>query len=1059
MKDLIQYFIRYHVAGNILIIAIVVFGLIGLKSTSSSYFPLVPVEKISVSVSYPGASPLEIEEGIVQKIEEELKGISGIDRVTSTSSENSGTITIELIKGVNINTILVEIKNAVDGINNYPSGMENPSVAKVESTRETLSFSISSNEMSLKHLKDFAKKIESDLLGLNGISQVELSGFPEEEIEVRVKEEVLRAYDLTIQDVANAISNTNFNSTGGKIKALKEDYSIRVKNKYYYANELENIIVKSSSDGALIRLQEVTDIVDQFSEDPNQTYVNGERAIVIDVKNTSEEDLLQSAKLVKTYLKSFEEKNKQLKIIILKDSSKTLEERTDLLITNGWQGILLVVLFLGIFLDRRIAFWVAFGLPVSFLGFFIFSNLLNVTINVLSLFGLIMVIGILVDDGIVIAENIYHHYEKGKSKIRAAMDGISEVLPSIVSAVLTTVVAFTTFFFVEGRLGYYFSEVSIVVITTLLVSLVEGVLLLPAHLTHSKALTRKHKMPLINAWAERFMERCKISYYEPVLRWVLKNRFITICSISALFLMTIGANQGGIIKFSFFPNVASEKATVTLEMPQGTSEKTTDSLITFIEKRAWEVSHSLDEEYFKSTPEKHAIKFVQKNIGPGTHKGTLKIFLLSNEERPFSSGMFSQRLREAVGDIYGVQTLTYDSGGHFGGSPISIALGSENRKNLNEAVSILKQSMISDPRLVDVKDDNPKGLKEIQITLKPNAYFLGFNLSSVSSQVRDGFFGREAQSFQRSKDEIKVWVRYNLEGRRSIKNLDDMELISPTTQKRVPFSTIANYTIRRGEVNINHTDAKRVITVSSDIGKSNETASDILIEIKKGILADILQKYPDIKVLLEGQARESQKVVSSAKKAMGPIFIIILLLISFTFRTYGKALLFIPIILFSMISVMWGHWLHGLPINILSMLGIVALIGVLVNDGLVFISKFNGKIKEGLSLNEAIIEAGKSRFRAIFLTTLTTVAGLTPLLFETSRNAQFLIPMAISVVYGIAFATVLTLILLPVLLSYENSVKRLFYWIWTGTWPEPRSIERATLEMKYEQIDLTKDEE
>jgi len=1059
VKKVISYFIKFPVAVNVLIFAFIIFGSIGVSSIKSSFFPLTDSKLIRINLIYPGASPAEMEEGVVLKIEDNLKGIVGVDRVTSVSQENSASISVETVKGKNIDVVLADVKNAVDRVPYFPSGMEPPIIAKVETTRQTISFTLSGGEIPLKTLKLYAREVENDLRAIEGISQVSISGFPEEEIAISVRENDLRAFNLSFQDVANAVSRTNILITGGNIKTSEEDYLIRASNRSYYGDELNNIIVRAEPNGNIIRLNDVADVKDTWSETPDRIFFNDKKAINITVSNTNSEDLIVSAEDVRQYIDKFNQQYDNVQLNVSSDSSITLNQRTELLVKNAAMGVALVLLFLAIFLNARLAFWVAIGIPISFFGMFIFAAQMGVTINVLSLFGMIIVIGILVDDGIVIGENIYHHYEKGKSPIRAAIDGTIEVLPPVVSALLTTMIAFATFFFLDGRIGEFFGEVSTVVILTLLVSMIEALIILPAHVAHSRALQREDRRPnkinaffiKLNQGADKYLVKFRDAFYVPYLRFFLKNKFLGFAIPIALFIFSIGALGGGIVGMSFFPRIASDTVSINLKMPQGTNEKITDSIISSIEDNVWMVNEDYDKADFNN---QSVVQNVIKRIGPGTSNASLTVNLLPGELRgELPSQEVTNKIRDLSGKVYGAESLTFGSGGNFGGSPVAVSLLGNNITELKAAKNELKAELIANPVLKDVSDNDPAGIKEIQIQLKDKANILGLNLQSVMSQVRSGFFGFQAQRFQRGQDEIRVWVRYKKEDRSSIKDLDDMWINTPSGSK-VPFSEIASYKIERGDVAINHLEGKREIQITSDLKSPDVSASDVLDDVKNRIMPEITSKYPTVSALYEGQNREASKTINSLK-LVGPIILILIyMVIAFTFRTYSQPLLLMILIPFSLIGVVFGHFVHGFMINILSWLGIIALIGIMVNDGLVLIGKFNGYLKEGMTYNEALVQAGKSRFRAIFLTSLTTIAGLAPLLLETSMQAQFLKPMAVSISYGIGIATVLTLVMLPLLLSVSNSIKVFIKWMVTGKEITKEEVERAIIESKYEDDDL-----
>ena len=1065
MKKIITYFIKYPVAVNVIIIAFFGFGILGAISMKSSFFPLVDSQLIRISLAYPGASPAEMEEGVVLKIEDNLKGIVGVERVTSVSRENSASVNVEVEKGKNIDVVLSDVKNAVNRVPSFPSGMEPPVIAKVENNRPTISFTLSGENVSLKALKQYARNVENDIRGIEGISQVAITGYPNEEIEIAVRENDLRAFDLSITEVANAVRNSNILITGGNIKTADEDYLIRASNRSYYGIELQNLIVRTEINGNIIRLKDVAELRDAWSENPDRLFYNGNLAIDITVSNTNNEDLISSADKIKEYIYKYNQVQQNIQLNITSDRSTTLNDRTWLLTKNAISGILLVLFFLALFLNLRLAFWVAFGLPISFLGMFIFAAQLGVTINVLSLFGMIIVIGILVDDGIVIGENIYHHYyDLGKSKIRAAIDGTVEVIPPIVSAILTTIIAFSTFFFVDGRIGSFFGEVSTIVLLTLSVSLIEALIILPAHIAHSKALDRKKLQnkeavktnkidgffKKINKKADTFLGKFRDGYYVPFLKFSLNNKVFIFCMFIASLLISVSALKGGVIKSSFFPRVASDRIQISLNMPQGTNESITDSLISSIEEKVWLVN----KEYTKKQTGNIAIvENIIRRVGPGSANGSLTVNLLPGEARDFSSPEITNAIQEKVGKVYGVESLVFGSGGNFGGSPVAISLLGNDIKELKAAKEELKQTLENNPLLKDVIDNDPAGIKEVRIVLKDNAYLLGLNLQTVMSQVRAGFFGFQAQRFQRGQDEIKVWVRYDKKDRSSIKNLDDMRIITPIGV-RVPFSEIATYIIERGDISINHLEGQREIQITADLKDLNASETDILENIKTNIMPEILSRYATVTPLYEGQKREANKTTDSLV-LIGPIILLLIyIVIAFTFRSYSQPILLIIMIPFSMIGVIWGHYIHNMAIGILSFLGIIALIGIMVNDGLVLIGKFNNFLKEGLKYDEALIKAGQSRFRAIFLTSLTTVAGLAPLIFEKSRQAQFLIPMAISIAYGIAIATILTLIMLPMMLSVSNAIKMRIKWLITGNEITKEEVERAIIESKFDQDEI-----
>ena len=1073
MRNIIAYFVKYPKAVNILVMFFIVFGVSGVLALKSSFFPLIDSKFISINATFPGASPQEVEEGVIYKIEENLKGVSGIVRVTSTSRENSGTILVETDEDFELDAILFEVKNAVDKVPSFPVDLEPIVITKVEEQQPTVIFSLTGKNIDLKSLKNVSKNIEKDIRNIEGISQVSVSGFPDEEIEISVTEEDLLRYNLSFDEVLNSVSRTNILVTGGNIKTDREEFLIRASNKNYYANELQNIIVRSSPDGKKIRLSDIAKIRDKFSETPVSSAVNNETAIILSVTSTNNEDMMDSANKINQYIDEFNNINSNLKLTPLKDYSIALRQRTNLLLENGGLGIFLVLIFLSLFLNIRLAFWVAFGLPISFLGMLIFAGEFDITINLMSLFGMIVVIGILVDDGIVIAENIFRHYEEGKTPEQAAVDGTMEVLPAIVSAIITTLIAFSTLLLLAGDVGNFFGEVAMIVILTLIVSLVEALIILPSHLAHSKALHKKDEiknnfvfrffkyMRGVNNKGFELMRWLRDKVYSPTLKFALKNRFLSFSGFIAALYLTVSSVFGGVIGVTFFPMIDSDAVTVDLKMPMGTNVKVTDSIISVIENHAIEIGKEFEEKYMQND-KRDLIEHIQKNIGSsadnmsmvkgfnsvgGSSTASLEIYLLDSENRPqdIRAPEMANLIRERTGEIIGVEKFVVDGGANFGGSPVAISLLSDNISELKNAKIELMQKLSLNPKLTDITSNDPEGIKEIDIKLNDNAYMLGLSYASVMKQVRAAFFGIEAQRFQRGEDEIRVWVRYDKKSRSLIKRLEEMRILAPNG-KRIPLSEIANYNIERGEVSINHLDGSREIQVNANLLDPTDSASDIVFSVQNTIIPPLKEKYPSLKVSFEGQYREANKTIESSKVIFPLALFLIFCTIGFIFRTYSQPFLLLLLIPFSLTTVAWGHLLHGFPINVISLLGIIALIGILVNDGLVLISKFNSNLREGMSFDDSIFNAGKERFRAIFLTSITTIAGLAPIILEKSFQAQLLKPMAISIAYGIGYATFLTLILLPILISFTNSLKVNFTWVLKGVKPNKRDVEAPIVE-------------
>lgn len=1028
-----------------MMIAALIFGAVAWNSLNSTFFPLIPERFIVINAIYPGASPEEIEEGVVNKIEENLKGVSGIDRYTSSSSENVATVTVEVLRDANSKEVLDDVENAVNQISSFPTGLEPVTVFLRENVTLSITFALQGENLSLAALKSAARDVEDELRKIDGISKVELVGLPEEEVEIAVNQKMMRAYDLSFEQIGQAVAASNLDITGGKIETATEELLIRARYKSYDPEDLLATVIKANPQGGKVLLSDVAEVRKQFNDAAATVELNGSTAVKVLINNTDSEDILVSAEDVKAFVADFNARQDVLSATVVNNRANLLSQRKALLIENGLIGVFLVLILLSLFLNFRVAFWVAAGLPISFFGMFILATYFGVTINVISLFGMIVVVGILVDDGIVVSENIYHHYEKGKNRIRAAVDGTMEVLPAVISAVLTTIIAFSTFFYIDGRAGDFFSEMSFIVIATLGVSLIEALIILPSHIGHSKALSLSYKKNYLERKLEAFLKRMREGFYRPVLDFALKYKFLTFSIAVAAFLITLGAMQGKLIRISYFPFIDRDNFAVSLKMPAGTREDVTISYLDKIREAALEVNDSLRDQIPGG---QDVIRMVELSTGPTTNEGSLDIILLNSEERIVSSTVVVNALRELTGPIYEAENLTFGTVGAFG-KPVSVSLLSKNYEDLEAVKLRLKDAMAQVAELRDVVDTDLEGVREIRLKLKDKAYLLGLNPASIMEQVRQGFFGYEVQRLQIKEDEVKVWVRYDDETRGSIYNLEEMYIRAPQGGK-YPLRELADYTIERGSLTINHLDGEREIKVEADLADPNGSAPDMIALVRDEVLPPILADYPSVSFLFEGQNREAQKTIISAQKTFPLILVLIILVITFTFRSFYQAVVIFTLIPLSLVGVAWGHYLHGIPLSIFSFLGIIALIGVIVNDSLVLVSKMNNYLKEGLDFHDAVFQAGLSRFRAILLTSATTIAGLAPLILEKSVQAQFLIPMAISLAYGIMMATFLTLILLPVLLTYLNHAKIYGLWFWRGKKPNHEEVEPAIIELKDE---------
>ena len=1041
MNAVITRFIKYPILGGVILLAIFLFGWVGFSSMKTTFFPLIPSRTILIQAAYPGASPEEIEEAIVLKIEDNLKGVTGIERVTSVSSENFCTINVTVLTGYDVNVVLLDVKNAVNQISSFPVGMERLTVYRQEARNFAIDFVFAGN-VDLKRLKQEARRAERRLLGVEGISKVSLSGFPAEEIEIALREKDLRAYGLTFREVMAAVQAANVKMTGGKIKGMEEELLIRADVKGYAAAELAGHVLKSAGNGVVIRLRDVADLRDRWSEDPDRVYHDGHRAVRVTVQNTNEEDLFFVAGAVKKFIESYNRTHEEIQAHVIRDGSEIINERIDILSFNGLLGMLLVLLFLSLSLNMRMSFWVALAIPVSFAGMAMVAPAYGLTVNVMSLMAMILVLGILVDDGIVIAENIYQHHERGEKPIPAAVKGTLEVLPSVTASILTTVVIFSSFFFLEGGLGDRSRDLAFVVVATLLISLVEATFILPSHIAHSRALcSDPGQLSFIERHSTRILKRFRDRIYGPLLRRCIDYPLVALAVPFAVLIITLGALRGSVIKTTFFPVIERWNVDIVLEMPAGTPDTVVDRLLEGMEVKVREVN----EEYRRLFPEApELVETVARHIGPATHQGDLSITLVGSEEREWDAMEVTNRIRERVGRVPGAVKLEFGGRGHWG-KPISIGLASNDLDQLRRAKQRLKDELRQVEKLKDVVDDDPPGLREVHIRLKEKAFAMGLTTASVMEQVRSGFFGTEAQRILRGIDEVKIWVRYARPDRSSVTALERMRVRFPGGRE-YPLGEIADLTISRGVMTVNHIDGQRVIKVEADLADPRESVPDVIADIRSDILPAIIEDFPDINFLYEGQSRENKKTMQAMGRIVPPLLILMFLIIVVTFRSFSQAMIVLLLIPFSIIGVLWGDFIQGYIVSMLSWFGTIALAGIVVNNSLVMVSAFNRRLKGGMAFREALFDTGLSRFRPVLLTSLTTIAGLGPLIFEKSHQAQFLSPMAISVAYGLLFGTVLTLVMLPAMLVLLNRGRVRWATLRRGVRPDAASVEPAVRE-------------
>lgn len=1044
MEKLVGYFIRYRTVSTLVILLITILGLLVFSNLRYSFFPDEKVRFIDIDIVYTGASPSEVEDGAIAKIEDNLKGVNGIDRFISSSENNGGSIEIELLENANPDDVLIDVQNAVDEITTFPDIMDEPVVTRRDVLTLAMIIAISGDEP-LTVIKDVARQVESDFLNSGIFSNVQINGYPEEEIEISVREADLRAYNLTFDEVSQAISGSNIELFGGTIKTDQEDIQIKADMRQYYAGDMGGIVVRAGEDGRVVRLADIATLENIFADQPSSEFLNGKRAVSIVVENTNDEDILDTVYFLRNYVADFNEDREDLQITIISDQAEGLEERVEVLANNAWQGALLVLIVLTIFLNFRLALWVALKIPISILGMIIFAGMAGVTVNQLSMFGVILVLGILVDYGVVVSENIYQHFERGENAFEAALKGTLELISPILISFITTVAAFAFFFFLDGSLGEYFSDVSFVVIVSNIVALFVAFFIIPALVANSKALRAGAKPNKVEKKLDNMFRVILKKFYAPALRFSMRNGYVVVITMLCLFFITMSGFRSGMIQGTFFPNIEFDEITADLRLPAGTSERVTEQILREIEESVDVVNERLkDEESNGIAP----VLYVQRVLGPQTNTGRLDITLTKPEDRDFLAFDIAGMIRDEVGDVPEAENLSFGPAAAFG-KPVSISMTHryDDLDELREVKELLKQDLEEMDTVIDIIDTDEIGLRELNITLKPAGELLGLNLRDVVDQVRQGFFGVEVQSLQRGDEEVKVWLRYTESERSSVDNLERAQIRLPEGQTYF-LRDIANIEEQDGVVVINRRDGLREISVEADVASLDIPVPAVLGNIESNIIPDLSEAYPFIDFTFEGQSRESGRTAESAQRAGPIILVIILFMFLLNSRSFMQMFVSIAILPFVIIGVAWGHFLQGIPISIFSLLGVIALIGILVNNILVFLTTYNDFLKTGKDMPESVYRAALSRFKPIMLTAITTAAGLTPLLLGTSIGAQFLKPTAVSVFYGLLFATFLTLGFLPVLLLYANTAKRYVLGLFRDERPGRAEVEPAVIEMK-----------
>ncbi|MBW2269423.1 MAG: efflux RND transporter permease subunit [Deltaproteobacteria bacterium] len=1035
MNRIIAWFAANHVAANLLMFVMVIGGLLALPTILFKPFPDIDVDQVTVSVEYRGAAPEETEESVCVRIEEEVEGVDGIKKIRSTAVEGACTVRIELLSGADVDRAVDDVKNRVDAIDTFPEETEKPVIAKVTNQRSVIELTLS-GPTTERSLKQVAERVRDEISSLPGITQVSVVGTRPYEISIEVSEQSLRRFALSFDDVARAVQRFSLDLPGGSVKTEGEEILLRTKSQAYWGPEFERILVLADPSGTRVTLADVATVRDTFEDTDQASIFDGAPAVLIRVFRVGDQDAVELAASVRDYIENQVRLPQGLTLTVWQDSTDMLRSRLNLMLKNGRNGFLLVVLVLALFLQLRLAFWVSIGIPIALLGTLFLFPMIDFSIDVISLFAFILVLGILVDDAIVVGENVHRHILEGDDRLEAAIRGAQEVSVPVIFGVLTTVVAFGPLMLVPGFMGQIFGLIASVVVISLLFSLVESQLVLPSHLASGSPDHVASSRAIPVAWRalqSRFaasFERLGRVHYRRALHFALENRYLTIAVAVALLMWTLGLTASGRLPFSFFPPLEADYVAAKLTMPQGTPAAATRRAVEQIAGVVPELRRRIAAE--GADAGEPIILHVQSSIGDqpfssssggppgqngaatggGSHLGEVVLALTESEERDISTREVADRWRELVGAVPDAVELAYASSLFSAGEAINIQLRGPDVTDLTVAAERVKAALSGYAGVVDVADSFRAGKREVKLNLLPSGEALGLSRQDLARQVRQAFYGEEAQRIQRGRDDVRVMVRYPEAQRRSLGDLEDMRIRAPDGSE-VPFRSVGQVDLGRGYATIRRSDRQRVVNVTADVDRDVTTENEVLAHLQGAALPQILADYPAVSYSLEGAQAEQREAFTELLRWYGFALFGIYALLAIPLRSYLQPLLIMSVIPFGLVGAIAGHLLMGRGLSFMSVQGIIALSGVVVNSSLVLVHYVNQQRAKGVAIADAVAAAGSVRFRPIILTSLTTFAGLTPLLLETSTQAQFLIPMAISLAFGVLFASAITLFIVP----------------------------------------------
>ena len=1081
MKSAIAWFANNHIAANLLLVLIVLSGLVAIPNMPQKSFPDIDVPIINVTVAYLGAAPEEVEQGVCIRVEEELEGIDGIEKISSAAYEGACRVTIELFEDADSSLALDEVKSRIDAIITFPVETEKPVISLLSPVRPVMELSITGPNDE-KMLKVLGQQVRDEIAALPGVTQVSLQNTRSYEISIEVSEASLQRNGLSFQQVAQIIRVRSLDLPGGSIKTEGGEILLRTQGQVYWGHDFEQLVLLTRADGTRVYLSDVATVIDGFEDTDQSLRFDGKPAALVRVSRVGNQDILDITAAVTAYLKAAPARLPEgVKLTVWNDGSQLLRGRLDTLLNSARQGFLMVLILLALFLRPRLAFWVSVGVPVAFLGALFLISVLGLSIDGISLFGFILVLGILVDDAIVVGENVYSEQKKSGKLLEGAVIGTQQVSVPVIFGVLTTMTAFMPLLLGPGTMGQIFGVVATVVMSCLTFSLIESQLVLPAHLGHRSiqsaageivmlmipivaivalgfsndfrsyvgfviaAFTLIYALYAAGIWGRlaqrlieaqsRFSERIEHLIYKQfrlVVIRVVAARYLTVAIAFVALMSSIGIVASGRLPFSFFPPLESDQAIAKLTMPLGTPAEVTQEVVLKLERAAQLLERELIAEYPDAPPVTHILAAVgnqpssaggggppntQSGSTGGGHLGEVTLQLVPSEKRAVKTREVANRWRNLTGAIPDAVELKFNTSLFTVGNAIDIQLAGDNVDDLRTVAEKIRFRLAQYPGVIDITDSFRAGKQEVKLDISPSGEALGLSLADLARQVRQAFYGEEIQRIQRGRDDVRVMVRYTEAERKTLSSLNQMRIRTPEGSE-VPFAKVASAELGRGFSSINRSERQRVVNVIADVDRTQITANEVIADFGAGKIQKILRDYPRVTYSLEGEQREQSEAADSLLPMFGIALFIIYALLAIPLRSYAQPLIIMSVIPFAFVGAIWGHQIMKTfdlvaGLAMMSVMGFIAASGVVVNSSLILVHNVNRRIESGMDMRHAVAEAAVSRCRPIVLTSMTTFVGLTPLMFNKSVQAQFLVPMATSLAFGVLFATFVTLLVVP----------------------------------------------